>query len=255
MPAGDLSLQLNPAADCIAAEAQQNTQSYAALGSGALKKLPTLTMASLGSAYQCLATDEPVFLHPGSVLFSEENQPDYLVYHSLVNTSKTYMKQVSMIQPTWLSTIGASLCTRSAPLSSPAPIYDSTQDKVRCFVNVTFGPPRWAIPIQQVDFPEDHPAHVRHFARLLLEGAICPVLKQFRAFLVNKPSVFSQELITLPRARNFIKALSKYNIHSRGDLEAKWASKPDFLKLEFRDWVQSSKKHLIDERWPHFRNN
>jgi hypothetical protein len=93
----------------------------------------------LSGAYQCLATNAPVFIHPSSVLFAPESQPDYLCYHELQITKKAYVKGVTAIKPEWLSRLGGHLCTRSAPLELPPPQYNAEKDQVICFVNVFFG--------------------------------------------------------------------------------------------------------------------
>lgn len=42
----------------------------------------------------------PVFIHPSSALF--QRQPDWVIYHELVLTSKEYMREVCAIDPKWL---------------------------------------------------------------------------------------------------------------------------------------------------------
>lgn len=73
-------------------------------------------------------------------------------------------------------------------------------------------PQNWRLPLERVPFPPEHAKdRIKHFARLLLEGAvspcqlllhtflgsssglraagaICPALKDFRPFLSAKPS-------------------------------------------------------------------
>lgn len=42
--------------------------------------------------YKTLAEQTPVFIHPSSALF--QRQPDWVIYHELVLTSKEYMREV-----------------------------------------------------------------------------------------------------------------------------------------------------------------
>merc|ERR1719348_2024677 len=44
-----------------------------------------------------------VWIHPGSVLFTpnDEYQPQDIIYHEIVTTTKNYMRHVSAINPKW----------------------------------------------------------------------------------------------------------------------------------------------------------
>jgi ATP-dependent RNA helicase DHX8/PRP22 len=59
----------------------------------AAKKDPT-------EGYRTLVEGQPVFIHPSSALFNR--QPDYCIYHSLVMTTKEYMREVLAIDAKWL---------------------------------------------------------------------------------------------------------------------------------------------------------
>ena len=48
----------------------------------------------------------PAFLHPSSALFGIGVQPDYVVYHELVLTTKEYMQCVTSVEPEWLAEMG-----------------------------------------------------------------------------------------------------------------------------------------------------
>jgi len=50
--------------------------------------------------YRTLSEQTPVHVHPSSTLF--QAQPDWVVYHSLVLTTKEYMRDVLAIKPEWL---------------------------------------------------------------------------------------------------------------------------------------------------------
>jgi ATP-dependent RNA helicase DHX8/PRP22 len=41
-----------------------------------------------------------VFIHPSSALF--DKNPEWVIYHELVMTSKEYMREVLSIDPKWL---------------------------------------------------------------------------------------------------------------------------------------------------------
>ncbi|XP_061787707.1 ATP-dependent RNA helicase DHX8-like [Nerophis lumbriciformis] len=50
--------------------------------------------------YRSLIDQQVVYLHPSSTLFNR--QPEWLVYHELVLTTKEYMREVTTIDPRWL---------------------------------------------------------------------------------------------------------------------------------------------------------
>ncbi|VDN03033.1 unnamed protein product [Thelazia callipaeda] len=50
--------------------------------------------------YRTIVDGQNVYIHPSSSLF--QNQPEWVVYHELVMTSKEYMREVIAIEPKWL---------------------------------------------------------------------------------------------------------------------------------------------------------
>ncbi|XP_058725362.1 probable pre-mRNA-splicing factor ATP-dependent RNA helicase DEAH5 isoform X2 [Vicia villosa] len=50
--------------------------------------------------YRTLVGNQPVYIHPSSALF--QRQPDWVIYHELVMTTKEYMREVTVIDPKWL---------------------------------------------------------------------------------------------------------------------------------------------------------
>ncbi|KAJ3317198.1 DEAH-box ATP-dependent RNA helicase prp22 [Blyttiomyces sp. JEL0837] len=50
--------------------------------------------------YKTLIEGTPVYVHPSSALFNR--QPEWLIYHELVLTTKEYMREVIAIEPKWL---------------------------------------------------------------------------------------------------------------------------------------------------------
>eukprot|EP01132_Coremiostelium_polycephalum_P003060 gene3060-3828_t len=59
----------------------------------ASKKDPT-------EGYKTLVEGQPVYIHPSSCLFNRN--PDWVIYHELVLTTKEYMREVCTIDPKWL---------------------------------------------------------------------------------------------------------------------------------------------------------
>lgn len=50
--------------------------------------------------YRCLTDNQQVFIHPSSALFN--SNPEWVIYHELVMTTKEYMREVLAIDPKWL---------------------------------------------------------------------------------------------------------------------------------------------------------
>lgn len=50
--------------------------------------------------YKTVVEQQPVYVHPSSAVF--QRQPDWVVYHELVLTTKEYMREVTVIDPRWL---------------------------------------------------------------------------------------------------------------------------------------------------------
>uniref|UniRef100_A0A914DSG3 RNA helicase n=1 Tax=Acrobeloides nanus TaxID=290746 RepID=A0A914DSG3_9BILA len=50
--------------------------------------------------YRTLVDGQTVYIHPSSSMF--QNQPEWVVYHELVMTTKEYMREVTVIDPKWL---------------------------------------------------------------------------------------------------------------------------------------------------------
>ncbi|XP_027931004.1 probable pre-mRNA-splicing factor ATP-dependent RNA helicase DEAH5 [Vigna unguiculata] len=50
--------------------------------------------------YRTLVENQSVYIHPSSALF--HRQPDWVIYHELVMTTKEYMREVTAIDPKWL---------------------------------------------------------------------------------------------------------------------------------------------------------
>ncbi|CAA7022960.1 unnamed protein product [Microthlaspi erraticum] len=50
--------------------------------------------------YRTLVENQAVYIHPSSALF--QRQPDWVIYHDLVMTTKEYMREVTVIDPKWL---------------------------------------------------------------------------------------------------------------------------------------------------------
>lgn len=70
--------------------------------------------------YKLLWSDDEAFIHPSSILYSQE-PPAMLVYSELYKGGKTWLKGVTSVEPKWISKIGKELCTFGRPLDFPLP--------------------------------------------------------------------------------------------------------------------------------------
>jgi ATP-dependent RNA helicase DHX37/DHR1 len=179
------------------------------------------SLADMSGAYQCVSTEEPIFLHPTSNLFDRERQPEWLVYHELSRTSKLYAKGLTAIDPRWLATLGPHLCTRSAPLETPSPCFNAEADAVMCFVNVSFGPNHWPLPMDQQPFPPGM-QRTRHFGRLFLDGQVCKPLAAFRPFMTAKPSLITDATANAKKIQRMLTALVKADVCTKSKLVDTW---------------------------------
>ncbi|KAJ2444187.1 putative ATP-dependent RNA helicase DHR1, partial [Coemansia sp. RSA 2424] len=51
----------------------------------------------------------------------------------------------------WLATIGQPLCTFGNPLPYPLPKYNDAHDQMTCYVEPSFGPKSWVLPMVKVE--------------------------------------------------------------------------------------------------------
>jgi len=50
--------------------------------------------------YRTVVDGQPVYIHPGSAIF--QHQPEWVLYHELILTTKEYMRSVMAVDPKWL---------------------------------------------------------------------------------------------------------------------------------------------------------
>eukprot|EP00931_Biecheleriopsis_adriatica_P102600 TRINITY_DN77546_c0_g1_i1.p1 TRINITY_DN77546_c0_g1~~TRINITY_DN77546_c0_g1_i1.p1 ORF type:complete len:1170 (+),score=304.74 TRINITY_DN77546_c0_g1_i1:115-3510(+) len=63
--------------------------------------------------YRTLADHNQVYIHPASSLY--QRNPEWIVYHELVLTSKEYLRECSTIEPHWLPELAPNLFQRADP--------------------------------------------------------------------------------------------------------------------------------------------
>ncbi|KAI5122467.1 hypothetical protein M0805_008778 [Coniferiporia weirii] len=62
----------------------------------------TARLQKSGDSYRTLKTNQTVHIHPSSSLFQHQPPVKFILYYELVMTSKSYMRQVMEIKPSWL---------------------------------------------------------------------------------------------------------------------------------------------------------
>ncbi|KAJ3846928.1 pre-mRNA splicing factor [Lentinula lateritia] len=62
----------------------------------------TAQLQKSGDSYRTLKTSHTVYIHPSSSLFQHQPPVKTVLYYELVMTTKSYMRQVMEIKPTWL---------------------------------------------------------------------------------------------------------------------------------------------------------
>merc|ERR1719461_743963 len=64
--------------------------------------------------YKTLVEGQPAYIHPSSALFN--HQPEWLIFHKLVLTSKEYMRECLVIKPQWLTLLAPRFFRKAAPV-------------------------------------------------------------------------------------------------------------------------------------------
>ena len=63
--------------------------------------------------YRTLVDQNPVYIHPSSALF--QKNPEYVIYHELVLTTKEYMRNIMVIDPKWLIELAPAFYKQADP--------------------------------------------------------------------------------------------------------------------------------------------
>uniref|UniRef100_A0A2K6GTL9 Activating signal cointegrator 1 complex subunit 3 n=1 Tax=Propithecus coquereli TaxID=379532 RepID=A0A2K6GTL9_PROCO len=174
------------------------------------------------NAYKTPLLDDPVFIHPSSVLFKE--LPEFVVYQEIVETTKMYMKGVCAVEMQWIPTLLPSYCQFDKPLEEPAPAYCAETGRVLC--HRARRRPGWPGPPAAVDFPQGIDRY-KHFARFLLEGQVCRGLAAYQGCLLSSPSTMLKTWARLqPRTESLLRALAAEHADCRDALLAAWTRNP-----------------------------
>ncbi|XP_037672932.1 probable ATP-dependent RNA helicase DHX37 isoform X2 [Choloepus didactylus] len=200
------------------------------------------------NGYKTPLLDDPVFIHPSSILFKE--LPEFVVYQEIVETTKMYMKGVSAVETQWIPALLPTYCQFSKPLEEPPPSYCPERGRVLCHRASVFYRVGWPLPAIQVEFPEGVDCY-RHFARFLLEGQVFRPLATYRGCLLSSPSTMLKTWARLqPRTESLLRALVAEKADCRDALLAAWKKNPKYLLAEYCEWLPQAMHTDIRKTWP-----
>ncbi|NXG46568.1 DHX37 helicase, partial [Psilopogon haemacephalus] len=200
------------------------------------------------NAYKTALLDDPVFIHPSSVLFKQ--LPEFVVYQEIVETTKLYMKGVSAVEPEWIPALLPPYCHFGKPLENPPPSYCPETGRVRCHRPSVFYRVSWQLPAVEVDYPEGIDRY-KYFARFLLEGKVIKKLSSYSRCLLSSPLIMLKTWSKLqPRTESLLQALVAENCDNRDALLAAWKKNPKYLLQAYCQWVPEAMHDELAKNWP-----
>ncbi|KFV77266.1 putative ATP-dependent RNA helicase DHX37, partial [Dryobates pubescens] len=200
------------------------------------------------NAYKTALLDDPVFIHPSSVLFKQ--LPEFVVYQEIVETTKLYMKGVSAVEPEWIPVLLPPYCHFGKPLENPPPSYCPERGRVRCHRPSVFYRVSWQLPAVEVDYPEGIDRY-KYFARFLLEGKVIKKLSSYSQCLLSSPLIMLKTWSKLqPRTESLLQALVAENCDNRDALLAAWKKNPKYLLTAYRQWIPEAMHDELAKNWP-----
>ncbi|NXP79185.1 DHX37 helicase, partial [Ramphastos sulfuratus] len=200
------------------------------------------------NAYKTALLDDPVFIHPSSVLFKQ--LPEFVVYQEIVETTKLYMKGVSAVEPEWIPVLLPPYCHFGKPLENPPPSYCRETGRVRCHRPSVFYRVSWELPAVEVDYPEGIDRY-KYFARFLLEGKVIKKLSSYSRCLLSSPLIMLKTWSKLqPRTESLLQALVAENCDNRDALLAAWKKNPKYLLTAYRQWIPEAMHDDLAKNWP-----
>ncbi|XP_032647089.1 putative ATP-dependent RNA helicase DHX37 isoform X2 [Chelonoidis abingdonii] len=199
-------------------------------------------------AYKTPLLDDPVFIHPNSVLFKQ--LPEFVVYQEIVETTQMYMKGVSAIESEWIPVLLPPYCHFGKPLENPPPFYCPETGRIRCQRPSVFYRVGWQLPAVEVDYPEGIDRY-KYFAKFLLEGKIIKQLGSYKRCLLSSPLTMLKTWSKLqPRTEILLKALVSESADSRDALLAAWKKNPKYLLSAYCQWIPEVMHDDVAKRWP-----
>lgn len=200
------------------------------------------------NAYKTALLDDPVFIHPSSVLFKQ--LPEFVVYQEIVETTKLYMKGVSAVEPEWIPALLPPYCHFGKPLENPPPSYCPETGRIRCHRPSVFYRVSWQLPAVEVDYPEGIDRY-KYFARFLLEGKVIEKLASYSQCLLSSPLIMLKTWSKLqPRTESLLQALVAESCDNRDALLAAWKKNPKYLLAAYCQWIPEVMHDDVAKQWP-----
>ncbi|XP_019394482.1 PREDICTED: probable ATP-dependent RNA helicase DHX37 [Crocodylus porosus] len=200
------------------------------------------------NAYKTPLLDDPVFIHPNSVLFKQ--LPEFVVYQEIVETTKMYMKGVSVIEPEWIPVLLPPYCHFGKPMEYPPPSYCPETGRIKCHRPSVFYRVGWQLPAVEVDYPEGLDRY-KYFARFFLEGKVVKKLGSYTHCLLSSSVTMLKTWSKLqPRTEALLQALVSENADCRDALLAAWKKNPKYLLSAYCQWIPEVTHDEVAKNWP-----
>ncbi|XP_055380352.1 probable ATP-dependent RNA helicase kurz [Condylostylus longicornis] len=229
------------------------------MGDQVARKFPTEEISDKNEkrkmkyAYNCSELEEPVFIHSNSVL--KKKLPEWVIYQEVYeiqngDSTKTFMRGVTAIEPEWLLTYVPKACNILNIKEDPAPKYNQLDGKVYCYVEASFGKAGWLLPTSEIEMPLNEKS-CRYFGMFLLNGDVFPRLAEYKNKLKITPSSVTKSWSNLNEyVANFIKCLVKNQVNSKSKLENVWKTNKNYLMEQFADLLYGVDLSQISLIWP-----
>jgi ATP-dependent RNA helicase DHX37/DHR1 len=192
--------------------------------------LTTKDGKELKNAYQGIILEEPVFIHPQSVLFKE--LPSYVCFVDLIETSKMYMKGVCAIEDTWMPIYLSNQCSFNRPDDEPNTHYDKQTDRILCYRKSTFGKYMWSLPSVEVEYPECVEKY-KWFANFFLNGDLFDNMIKYKNVLLASPNTMLKSWAKLqPRTEALLNSLVNKQCVNKEKLIKIWENEDKNCKFD-----------------------
>lgn len=202
----------------------------------------------LRHAYKTPLLDEPVFIHPNSVLF--KHLPEFVVYQEIVETSKMYMQGLTTIEPEWIPLLLPQYSHYGKPLDTPPPRYCPDTGQIKCHRGSTFFRVGWQLPAVEVDYPEGLDRY-KYFAKFLLEGTVFKKFASYSNCLLSSPSTMLKSWAKLqPRTDALLRVLVSEKVDNREALLTAWKKDGQYLLSAYCQWLPEAVHANVSLHWP-----